>query len=37
MKFAIVALLGLVSGQQLENELTENVRETWSAKSIADM
>ena len=36
MKFAILALFGLVSGQQIENDLTENMRESWSADTMAN-
>ena len=36
MKFAVLALLGVASAQQFEDELTENVRKTFSASAIAN-
>ena len=36
MKFAVLALLGLVSGQQIESELTENIRKTYLAADVAN-
>ena len=36
MKFAVLALLGLVSGQQIESELTENIRKTFLAADVAN-